>query len=423
MLAPWAVCGRLLEERCGRTARRLGIETVHSRMPNGSVLHALLLAAVCAFLSPSAAFAAGTTSPTPASPPRASLTAPLPLSTSVAATPAQPLLEAALLAASNAARGSHGLEPLRPDEGLARSARAHAAEMAQLNYFSHSSPVPANATLQARLARHGSPLVAVGENLARLGLPGTAENAASRAIDGWLASPGHRANLLRTEFDRVGFGVATAADGSLMIVQDLGSEGVELLGATIVSSSRTITEVRLDLWSDAATDAVLSFGGEPTPSTRLPAGRSQQVLSTEAQQTVQLLAGVGLGDGRFVVADAGWVDPVTNTFAPDPSTPRQHLRIESASVSRRSEQGVRLSLRYQPLPRGEFALFVDGVHQPDARTAPGVLEIFLPRSRSAVTVGVGLGEPGGSVRVLHRFHLDASMPYANLQAGALPAAR
>ena len=40
--------------------------------------------------------------------------------------------------------------------------------MAQLDFFSHGSPTPENATLPLRLARAGAPEMTVAENLARL---------------------------------------------------------------------------------------------------------------------------------------------------------------------------------------------------------------------------------------------------------------
>lgn len=344
----------------------------------------------------------------------------LPLPATAPLVAPSPQLEDALLAASNAARRAHGQPPLAPDEGLARAARAHADEMARLAYFSHGSPVPANDRLQARLARSGSPLVSVAENLALLGRPGDATNAAQRAVDGWLASPGHRANLLRTAYDRVGFGTASAPDGRLIVVQDFGAEGLTLRSSALVASSRMTTEVSLRLDAADAEEVVVSLGGGPAPSRLLPRGTSELSMTTDAEGTVQLLVGVALGNGRFAVDDAGWVDPMAQTFKPDPDVPRIHLKLEHVSVRRRSDTGARLTLRYEPPTNGELALFVDGVHRPDASTGPGTLEVYLPRTAGLVTIGIGIGEPSGSVSLVHLFNIDASEPFPTLHAGAAP---
>ena len=102
-----------------------------------------------------------------------------------------------LLAAMNGVRGAHGLAPLRADARLGRAARAHSADMVRRQYFAHG-PVA------SRLARFGVRGWTVGENLAW----GVGAAARAQAIVGlWLASPGHRANLLRPGFRRVGIGL------------------------------------------------------------------------------------------------------------------------------------------------------------------------------------------------------------------------
>lgn len=345
----------------------------------------------------------------------------LPLAATTPVPDAAPELEAALLAASNRARAAAGLPELAQDEGLARAARSHAQAMARLGYFSHGSPDPAKDSLVERLASAGSPLVSVGENIAMLGTPGGAAEAAARAVDGWLASPGHRANLLRPAFDRVGFGSAFDASGRLLVVQDLGGGALTLLSATVVASSRTVAELRLELWSEAEQEVAITLGGGAAPSRRLPAGASLLTLTSVAEQPVQLLAGVGLGDGRFVVQDAGWLDPIASSYRPDPYVPRERLSVTSAQVARRAERGARLTLRYEPPSAGTLALFLGGMHRPEATVSPGVLELFLPNTEGLVTVGVGVAGDGGSVELIHRFHVDASLPFPTLLAGPAPA--
>jgi uncharacterized protein YkwD len=104
--------------------------------------------------------------------------------------------EARLLRDLNLVRSAHGLMPLRYDPRLQRAARAHSREMLVTGSFQHG----AFGTRMVRFAVSGT---LTGENLAwgngRLGT-------ASAIVGAWLASPEHRANLLRPEFTRIGIG-------------------------------------------------------------------------------------------------------------------------------------------------------------------------------------------------------------------------
>ena len=113
------------------------------------------------------------------------------------AAPARPTrAEASLLQAMNQARAQHGLAPLRIDVRLERSARAYSSYMLSTGTFAHGD-------FRTRIARYGARGPAVGENLAwGVGANGTAQG----VVQMWLASPSHRANLLRPGFRRIGLG-------------------------------------------------------------------------------------------------------------------------------------------------------------------------------------------------------------------------
>ena len=105
---------------------------------------------------------------------------------------------AALLQAMNEVRRTHGLTPLRVDARLTRAARAHSSDMIRRQYFAHGALAPRLKRFKVR-----GPLV--GENLAW----GVGALAHARAVVAqWMASPPHRANLLRPGFRRVGVGSA-----------------------------------------------------------------------------------------------------------------------------------------------------------------------------------------------------------------------
>jgi uncharacterized protein YkwD len=112
----------------------------------------------------------------------------------------------------NRTRTGAGLAPLAWSESLAEVATGHMMDMYLNGFVSHVSPTTGTIGDRVRVAR--IPLTAVGENLALAATP--------RAVHaGFMESDGHRANILRTNFDRLG---VAAVDGplGLMIVQVYG---------------------------------------------------------------------------------------------------------------------------------------------------------------------------------------------------------
>jgi uncharacterized protein YkwD len=104
--------------------------------------------------------------------------------------------ESSLLSAMNQARIAHGLRPLHADARLERAARSHSSTMLRTGTFFHGA-------FTARIRRAGVRSPRVGENLAW----GVGALSRARAIlSMWLASPGHRANLLRPGYRLVGVG-------------------------------------------------------------------------------------------------------------------------------------------------------------------------------------------------------------------------
>jgi len=103
--------------------------------------------------------------------------------------------ESSLLNTMNAVRKSHGLPTLRVDSHLVRAARGHSSDMLRRGYFAHGSVAGRAVAVGAR-----GPLF--GEDLAW-----ATRLTAQWVVDSWLASPSHRAVLLRPGFRRVGIGI------------------------------------------------------------------------------------------------------------------------------------------------------------------------------------------------------------------------
>ncbi|HEX8833327.1 MAG TPA: CAP domain-containing protein, partial [Abditibacteriaceae bacterium] len=103
---------------------------------------------------------------------------------------------------ANAERRKRGLNEMKIVPALADVARGHSREMAQKNYFSHTSPTAARRDPMDRykLKYKRSPRL-VAENIYTLKTSGPyrlTEADFRRAHEGWMKSPGHRANILRT---------------------------------------------------------------------------------------------------------------------------------------------------------------------------------------------------------------------------------
>jgi uncharacterized protein YkwD len=102
----------------------------------------------------------------------------------------------------NQVRQQDGLEQLAYNERLAVVARRYSQQMAEQNFFSHTSPegsTPADRVQADRIT-----YTVVGENLFK----GTnVSRPVSTAVKGWLESPGHRENILRSAFAETGIGV------------------------------------------------------------------------------------------------------------------------------------------------------------------------------------------------------------------------
>ena len=139
----------------------------------------------------------------------AALTAPAPGAHAAekgAVAPPESAREARMLARINVHRVRFRLVPLEFNAKLASAARAHAADMAARDYFSHDGPDGVG--FQSRVTQAGYRWRAVAENLAG-GL-----FTAKATVDSWMTSEGHRQNLLNPAFRHAGIGYTfRAPDG------------------------------------------------------------------------------------------------------------------------------------------------------------------------------------------------------------------
>lgn len=100
----------------------------------------------------------------------------------------------------NQARTRAGCSTLTPDRRLDAAAAGHSRDMAERNYFSHTSPEGETFADRARRAGYPRP---GGENIAR------GQRSAEQVMTAWMGSPGHRANILNCRFTTIGVGLDT----------------------------------------------------------------------------------------------------------------------------------------------------------------------------------------------------------------------
>jgi len=123
----------------------------------------------------------------------------------------RPEMEAMMLQLVNKERIAAGLNPLAADPELTEVARKHSTDMFARGYFAHETPEGLDPFDRLRTANVR--FITAGENLA---LAPTVRVAHS----GLMNSPGHRANILRPQFGRLGIGIIDGGMRGLMVSQE-----------------------------------------------------------------------------------------------------------------------------------------------------------------------------------------------------------
>ncbi|MFI8304626.1 CAP domain-containing protein [Streptomyces sp. NPDC085927] len=101
---------------------------------------------------------------------------------------------------TNRERARAGLPPLAVDPLLVTAAQAHSADMVARDFYSHTAP--GGSRPWDRAAAAGSARRTIGENIA------CGQRSAAEVVEGWMNSPGHRANILKPDFTHIGVGFA-----------------------------------------------------------------------------------------------------------------------------------------------------------------------------------------------------------------------
>lgn len=104
---------------------------------------------------------------------------------------------------TNVERARENLAPLSRNSRLDHAAQLKADDMAEKGYYAHVSPE--GRTPMYFVERAGYAYSIIGENLV------VQRTTAAQVLAAFMGSPGHRANILRTDFSEIGIGIADGA--------------------------------------------------------------------------------------------------------------------------------------------------------------------------------------------------------------------
>lgn len=116
-----------------------------------------------------------------------------------------------IISLTNRERRARGLAAARSSNALNNACQTHANDMARGRFLSHTGSDGSNGGQRAR--RSGLGWTTWGENIAA-GQRGSAE-----VVNAWMASSGHRANILNGQFNAIGVGLQQASNGTIYFCQ------------------------------------------------------------------------------------------------------------------------------------------------------------------------------------------------------------
>jgi uncharacterized protein YkwD len=240
-------------------------------------------------------------------------------------------LAAQVVTLVNRYRATKGLSQLATSPSLAASSSWKSLHMAGNGYFAHDDPAPPVARSAFQRARDcGFNGNAWGENIA-WGYP-----SAQAAVNGWLNSPGHRANIEGASYTQTGVGVASGANGSLYWTQSFGRGGS---GATSAPPATT------------STNATGALGGTPVrvsapTSSRLVASvRFVRVESGQALKAAQVRCRAEVDGRRLQVVANVFEGTAAKCAWKIPSWARGKQLIGTVAVTAGSEAARRQFMR------------------------------------------------------------------------------
>jgi uncharacterized protein YkwD len=156
-----------------------------------------------------------------------------------------------LVRMTNERRAEAGLAPLVLNPQLSQAATAKAHYMFDKNFWAHNAPD--GTTPWVFIKSSGYEYIYAGENLAR------GFNTAGDAMNAWMASPGHRENIMSPNYNEIGFSVATGSltgEDTILIVEMFGSRSTDV--AHVGTSQQLIPPTTVPTVAIAAVSPVVA---------------------------------------------------------------------------------------------------------------------------------------------------------------------
>src|SRR3989344_299144 len=203
------------------------------------------------------------------------------------------IIQSEIISLTNAERAQNKVAALKESPLLDRSAQAKADDMAERGYFAHKDPQGREPWVWIQEA--GYDYQYAGENLAVRFVD------SQDVVAGWMASPTHRANIIKPSYTDIGVGIAQGVykgQPATFVVQYFAAPAVAVAAAatTSVAASSGTTTVA------ASVPAVQILGVEtiaapPPPSASFNDSLARQlgrVLSEPRAATNWMLGGIAL---------------------------------------------------------------------------------------------------------------------------------
>lgn len=182
----------------------------------------------------------------------------------------------------NKERKKHGLSALTLDEKLCRAADKRAKETVSL--FSHTRPD--GTSCFTILEEYGIGYRSVGENIA------AGQRTAKDVVASWMNSPGHRANILSSSYEKLGVGLVKASSGYgyywvQLFVGGMNSKKTSVSKSPVATSRPVAT--RKPTAAPTRTPIVMPTPVPPAGTTVRPSAKPVQSPGSEANYAQQVL--------------------------------------------------------------------------------------------------------------------------------------
>ncbi|MFN3267555.1 MAG: CAP domain-containing protein [Deinococcales bacterium] len=316
--------------------------------------------------------------------------------------------EQIILNLTNRERATAGLPPLKWDARLQVAARLHALDLAERNYFSHTSDKPGFETPTKRVHKVGVLDFGAGENIAfnEVALDSTGE----KFMTQWMNSPPHRASILDKSYTHIGIGVYQRKDGRIYGVQNFVARPLELIPDT-TRGVVDVRQLRLEGKVNSGLELALFSGKQYLGIVPVDAsGNFARVLDFVPAQNLQL-GWRRIGDKGAYLVQASLTQP--SSFAAGAvavKLQRNAPHSLSAALESKREDSFTLELRFPNAKK--TVLLLEGTERRIAQNSVVRTRCPVGNTRKALQIGYG----DTNYTITHRFAFDCRT--GMLEAGA-----